>query len=545
MGRERALSRRTEDEKLAIRREKVRLNVQAHRERQRLKKRLEVLNEPCQPKLRWIQETKWQLQRKADTHDQDQVAKSAGPRREGSPKLDCCIAIHPSPGKQYTLALLAMLRTRLLPDRVILRSPGIPEQRLTTPCAPWVVRGYELAADKEDPLLMGMLRSLGLALLGADHQRKDIQTFAQRTYQTALRAVSRQLGLLMSGHKHSSNDHPTLILSCHAAAMFELNVGGSLSDMSRLVRGLGSLLVHHFLESNSMQEDIFDLMEEYRLFEMVFCLVNRQKSVLSGTILGREEKCLDNPDPDLGNCRMSLLTKLVHIGACIPPIMVYADRLKSTTVTSDKEHGPMGKFLKTLSSAATELQLWRQDFLANETPPVMGSLTYTSEYNNPEFQNLEIVTAWTYYLSIKIHTLETYAFMLEHATLIQPSSTNIEAAEEGYGMIDVQLSSPDEKIILLRSELLDTTRLLLRSMPYFSDASLGHIGRSLIAFPLETVKRALLGELERRSSLACVESEIASLKFSGHQAQDIIQDLVVWREIATNAKASGCALFSH
>ncbi|KIY00293.1 uncharacterized protein Z520_03978 [Fonsecaea multimorphosa CBS 102226] len=542
MARAAAPSQRTEDERLAIRREKVRLNVQAHRERQRLKKRLEDLDRPCQPKLRWIQETKWQSKGTADSRDQDQVEESAGPRSERPPKAECRLTMYPSPEKQYTLGLLALFRTRLLPDRVTLRRPGPSEQRLTTPCAPWVVRGYELAAVQENPLLTGMLRALGLAFVGAEHQREDIQSVARRTYQVTIQAVSRKLRLLVDGNKPSTNDYSPLMLSCHAGALFELNVSGSLPGMSRHVRGLGCLLISHFLEAKSMPQDISDILEEYRLLEMVFCLINRQPSVLSGTTLSKEAKRPDNPD--LGDSHMSQLTKLVHIAGEIPPIMVYVDGLNSGTVISDQEVGRLSTFLETLSYTTTELQTWAEDFLANDAHSVAESLVCTSRNSDLTLPNLEVLTPWTFYLSIKICALETYISMLEHDISIR-SSPEVETVDEACSTNDFQLSGSHEKILLLRSEVLETTRLLLRSVPYFSQPSLGYIGRSLVAFPLETTKRALLHEFERRAGQALAASEIAGVNFSYDGAQDIIQDLIVWKEIATSAKASGCALFSH
>ncbi|KIW24970.1 uncharacterized protein PV07_10646 [Cladophialophora immunda] len=540
MGRGRPPYPRSEDERVAIRREKVRLNVQAHRERQKLKKRLEALNAPYQPRLRWVQETKWQSKRATDTRDQNQVVKYAPTRCGRSPGSHCSLLNHPGPEKQYTLALLALFRSRLLPDRVTLRRPGPSEQRLTTPCAPWVVRGYELAAVKENPLMIGMLRALGLALLGADHQREDIQMVAQRTYQTTLPAVSRQLGLLMNGCNRSSSDYPTLMLSCHAAAMFELNVGGSLLDLNRHVRGLGCLLVHRFLESKSMPDDVYDLLEEYRLFELVFCFISRQKSVLTGTPLATEAISTDGRD--LGNQHMSQISRLVRCAGSVPPIMVYVDRLKSGTLTGERELARMSKFLKTLSCTTTGLQIWCEDFLANDARSVAESSNYTSGHGDLAFPNLEVLTAWTYYLSFKMHTLETCISLLEHATLTQSSLREVEYVEDSTKCI--QSSETDEEVILLRSDLLETTKLLLRSLPYFSETSLGYIGRSLVAFPLETAKRTLLHEFERRSSLTLAGSEAACVDSSDHTVQDIIEGIAALKLMATSAKASGCALFS-
>ncbi|OAL25809.1 hypothetical protein AYO20_10364 [Fonsecaea nubica] len=543
MGRGRPPSQRTEDEKLAIRREKVRLNVQAHRERQKLKKKLEALNAPCQPpKLRWVQETKWQSKRTTDSGDQKQVSKPEAPRCDKHPALEGSLSIPPSPEKQYTLGLLALFRSRLLPERVTLRCSGPSEQRLTTPCAPWVVRGYELATINDNPLLTGMLRALGLALLAGEHQREDIQHVAQRIYQTTLPGVSRQLGLLMDDYRHRSNDYPALMLSCHAAAMFELSASGSLHAISRHVRGLGCLLVHHFLVSKSMPEEMFDLLEEYRLFEIVFCLINRQQSVLTGTTLGREATYHNSSD--FGNCHISSFSRLVDLTGNIPPIMVYVDNLKSRTGLGERELDRLHGFLKTLFDTTNEFQTWSEDFLANDARSVAETAAYISGDGDLTFPNLEVVVAWAYYLSFKIHTLDTYISVIEHVTLIQQSLTNIEFAVDSPDTHDAQSCNMSEKIGLLRSELVDSTKLLLRSLPYFSESSLGYIGRSLVAFPLETAKRALTQEFERRSGLTLPASDIVLLNLSDNWAEDIIDGLAVCKQIATNAIASGCALFS-
>ncbi|KIX02081.1 uncharacterized protein Z518_08020 [Rhinocladiella mackenziei CBS 650.93] len=131
MGRGRSTNLRTAEERAAIRREKFRLNVQAHRERQKQKSSGQTSKSSIQSKFRWIHETKWEAL--SSVHQ----AKSRNGREQdpGRKQIVTLLRVsqpsllfEPTPEKQNTTALLGIFRSRLLPDRIKLPSPTCPEK---------------------------------------------------------------------------------------------------------------------------------------------------------------------------------------------------------------------------------------------------------------------------------------------------------------------------------------------------------------------------------------------------------------------------------
>jgi hypothetical protein len=534
-----------DDQKLAIRREKVRLNVQAHRQRQREKKRLKALNQPCQPKFRWVEEKKWQSNRSKDSSTH---LKKAGLRkswRKPSPGSECGLLRPPSPEKQYTLSLLGMFRTRFLPDRVALPGVGVTEEQLITPCAVWVVESYELAVVQENPVVTGMLRALGLHILGAELQRKDIQAVSMDTYHKTLPFICRQLTSITNGGSLGVNDCLALILSGHAAAIFEVNVSRCMSRIFDQVRGLGSVYVHQLLQSGSIPGDWRYLMEEYRLFEIIFCLTYRRPSVLTGTGL-----CRGRVTGHIGNGQLAKepgegqFGELVFLARHIPAIMNYIDASCAADAISNQAGERLHETVETVSFVVEGLQRWCTGFLAREGRAFGESEAYVCGHGNLDFPDFQVASAWTFWLSFKIHALECYISVVD---IIHSSRQTHEISGlcgHGTNFEEIQLSSFCKGMLGARLELMTTVELLIRSLPYLLEANVGYIGRSFVAFPLETARVALLHELERVSRVPVAAGVLSPSICVDGPKRTILQGLVSCAQIMEKAKAMKCALFS-
>lgn len=547
MGRGRPPSQRTPEERLAIRRANVRRNVQAHREREKLKRSLSTLKAQPQPKLRWIQETKWSQKQpkpqKESKATEIQVTKSN--TRKSRPAAQHSLIREPSPEPQNNLALLGMFRSKFLPDRIILPTPGASDDRLTTPCAPWVVKAHELASLEEKPLLKDILRALALGQLGAEQQREDIQVVAFHAYQRMLSALKRQLDSLMRDRSHKTGNFLALFLCCHAASIFELNVNASLPDTFRHVRGLGSLLVHQAGASDLVPGVLFDLVEEYRLLEVVFCLIYREESVLAASNLCRVpkagEKQVAAPE------RMCNFSSLIYIARHLPPIMVRLDEQKAIPGARNQSLREFRLLLQRLSDVLRRLEEWCDDFLTLHAQPVVQSPAYVSGYGELDFPNLELASTWTYCLSFKLLTLDTYIDIHSQINSRLPSQENSNSFEGVSGCLrsDSFPKIGKDELSNARTKLLSLAQLLTRSLQYFFVADVGFIGRSLVVFPLETARLAFVHEFERESNSPLYAPGVNHSNFMNQRSQEIGDGLMVCKSFQTKANALKLPLFSN
>ncbi|KAJ9608114.1 hypothetical protein H2200_007102 [Cladophialophora chaetospira] len=532
-----------EDEKLALRREKVRLNVQAHRQRQKEKKRLEALDQQPQPSLRWISENERQGLHSTCSRDQPKQSRPQQSSSASTPRQSCSLLYGPNPEKQYTLSLLGMLRTRYLPERVTLPHAATDE-RLYTPCALWIVKGCDLAAAEENSVVKRMYRAFGLAILGTEHQRDDIQAASLHTYHQTLASISRQLSAITKGGSLRIHEYLALFISCHAAAIFQLSVNGSMARMFEYVRGIGSVLVHHLLQPDSVSRDWQALADEYRLLEIVFCLIYRKPSILAGTSLFRRGST-NAPavqSHDLKHSKSSQLDELVFIARHIPPIMCYLDDVKACKPSRDQVPEEMHSARDCLSYVMTELERWSVSFLDRHARAVVQSDPYILGHGDLDFPGLEVASTWTFWLSFKVHALESYISILQIPESSQHDNSERYACENNSS--DARTDSYNKGIKDAREDLLETIQLLIRSMPYLLEADIGYIGRSFVAFPLETIRVALLHELERspRVSPGAVEPSVPPP--ADGRMPSIMAALTSCSQIAKRAKAMSCALFS-
>ena len=535
MPRGRPPSQHAPEEKAAIRREKVRLNVKAHRERQKRK----GLASKNQSKFRWVYETKWENRGEKQSQSQDKRKLAGGASSAGDESnLARLQLLHaPSSEKVSADALLASFRTQFLPDTVTLPTP---KARLATPCASWVIQAFDLSALQEKAPLSSMLRSVALGLMGAERERKDIQLHSLNSYRRTLAAVGRQVQSLIDGGSYCVYDTTSLLLSCHVAAMFELMVNGSLPDMFRHIRGLGSLLLHQIRTLAAVPQVLCDLVQEYRLLEICFCINYRQLSVLEG--LNRDMMKARNLKGSDSAETPSYMQSLLDIGHCIPPVMVRLDNLES-------RNGPrtfMQRFqeiINTLDNIIEELEKWSSEFLTGCGASVQGFEFWFPNSNSMDFPSLDVATVWTFSLSFKIHALETYISAIN----VCMSSESASLTSSGWSL-DAKVPQTkfgSKSISQGRREILTAAHLLSRSLPYFFKANVGVIGRSLSVFPLESARLALANELERCLSPDPHGESHHDSNLMHQRSQEIVKALSICKSSGLKAKESGLPLFSE
>lgn len=491
----------TAEEKAAIRREKVRLNVQAYRKR---KAAAEKCSEAvAKPSLRWVEDTKWQTeyahQRRtgsvndssdcsspatsshfyADTDDADTDATSA--LVVASPRF----TISPDLSKQYSLSILSSFPERFLPSQLSL--PSMDDvQTLRTPCALWVTTATKQARTQESGGLNDVLHAIVLAVMGMEHQRPDVQVYAQRLYTRSLMKTRRSLvPVLANNTTATKTDVLTLLLSCHAAAVYELLINGSMADMLKHVTGI-SLLIEHQRRMPDFPSLAGDsLVEEYRMLEIHFCLLQRRLSVL-GRIKERDRadgRVSHKAAP--AETEAGLVAKLLDLADQIVPVMVELDSFTEDAPATAKR---LMKLVQVALSLHAQLADW-STFLHDRSFPASPKSESSSDINEPvdlsQITQYEFASCYLFSLSYELHAV---GVCVEAAEALWRRTQNLQGA---------QLAQPSAQILLLRTKSIGIARTVLELMPYFFRADKGIIGRSIAIWPLEAVWKALDLESQR------------------------------------------------
>jgi hypothetical protein len=540
-------SQHTAEEKAAIRRQKVKLNVRAHRERQKQKRGIVHPGSPVQSTLRWVRETKWESRGSAD-HAQvrNQAQPSTAVRSQNKPSWVPmrCLPYAPSPGTQYTMALLGLFRSRFLPDRIILPTLPCPDRQIATPCASWVVNAYDLAVFQDKTALQDMLRSLALGVVGAENQREDIQIISRHSYQRTLFGLRRQLLSLINGGIYCAYDFLALVLSCHVAALFELTINTSLSDMFRHVRGIGSLILHRIYSQGPVSEILSHLIEEYRMLEICFSLAYRRTSALKAP---KGSAVVANSSRLAEEVQVSHLGGLLDIGDRIPPVIVQLDSLISTSVI-DQSLPQLYNILKELSDIIAHVEVWYSGFLARYGPVIMQSTISSSVSDNLDFPSLEVAAAWVYSLSFKLYALNTYISTCTQVSLFAPAYGSFSIFQDNLKAKNDQHNFDHGFITHLRTKVFNTAHLLSRSLPYFFEARIGITGRSLAVFPLAAAKDAFKQEMGRCSNADRIVDAIHHHEgvpnVRQQRSHEIAQALLFCESLELKAKSFGLPLFS-
>lgn len=488
----------TAEEKAAIRREKVRLNVQAYRKRKAEAEKGSAA--ASRPNLRWVEDTKWQ----SEYEQQRRISSSSDTSGYTSPRtpslsqtdyenpeieVDSALAltprlsITPDSGKQYSLSLLAAFPDRFLPSQLSL--PSMEDvQTLRTPCALWVTTASKQARMQESGALNDVLHAIGLAVMSMEIQRPDIRVNAQHLYTRSLMKTRRSLAPILSSNRTATkSDILNLLLACHAAAVYELLVNGSLPDMHRHVMGIGQLIEHQRKMPDFPALAGDSLVEEYRMMEIHFCLLERRLSMV-GRIKQQDDAEELSPkhaavDPEVG-----LVARLLNLADQILPIMVELD---SYTPSRPATAGQLMKLVQMALSLHAQLDNW-SNFLHDRSFPASPKSDVSSDTSDPvdlaQITQYEFASCYLFSLSYDLHAI----------------GVCIEAAEALWKRTRTEtphLSKPSNQILLLRTKIVHVAGAILELMPYFFQHDKGIIGRSIAIWPLEAVWKALDTESQR------------------------------------------------
>ncbi len=537
------------EEKAAIRRERVRLNVQAFRRR----KAGEEGNQDAKnkSKIRWVSDSKWQAEydemwRKFDESGEELTLsdRSATPSvGYGSSSadeevLDLSLTMLPQTpdlGKQYSHALLASLPARFLPQRVSI--PSIPSGfvRIRTPCALWVTSACTLAQTQDYGPLKDVLLSISVALASSEQSRPDLAVTSQRLYTRSLFKTRRTLqSIIENDHLPLGTDIAGVFLACHAAAVFELFINGSFEDMARHVQGIGFLIQHlqNHSEITNISAAIGDsLIEEYRMLQMNCSILSRQTSTMYKNSLKT------NYEPNRGT---SIFTDLLDLADQVPPIMVEIDKVRPKQ-RSDPLYcaEQLGKLIPVICSVHSQLKSWSNTLREKLIEKSLGDIFGPNEvgFDVAAIRSYEFASAWMFSCSYDCFAIETCIEALDF----------LESLEKRPGWSQSSLSHYSTDT--LRSDLVSNAGGIIDIMPYFMQHDKGIIGRSIAIWPLEGAWAALESEEKRlkrdEAELDQLDANI-ELKIKVQERKVLVMKyLKLCRDVETSAKRYGLPMFKQ
>jgi len=540
----------TAEERAAIRREKVRLNVKAYRQRKKLMQQGQCNSTEREAKsssvveLRWIPESTLESLC-VDNHRNKPLEKSLKVRKSTEviereadqiPTTKLYSLRELDLEKEYTTALIDDFRLRFLPCDQFMPPRARALERLAAPCASWITRAFNLAFYRERAAVRAMMRSIALGLIAIEDCREDVRRKALNSYQTSLVAVRRYI-VYVGERRLDPADLLALLLSCHVAAMYELAVNVSLVDMIRHVEGITALILHQISGNSQLPESFYDLIDEFRVMEMCFCLPMRRVSLLMNfrNRTSRNRVGADDDSLRTNENNNSYMGGLIEIADQICMAMVKLDGLKpfrTTDHAADTLPGVIGDSYGILDT----LRAWKENFLAFYGSSICNLGSHHSFAKSLEFFSLPIAATWAYGLAYRLFALDTLiSAMLALSQIRHPNDS----------LSHISWIPDQESIAHAAVDMLETARLLLRSLPWFYQQDIGITGRTLSILPLGAVSHAFANAVWQDSVKANVNSGCKDFPMANAVPVLLSRDLAMYEEMALRAKACGLPVVSE
>lgn len=558
MGRGRPPKPGTIEEKAAARRERVRNNVRALRERRKREASL-VSNVTSADEVR----VEWRSYHEGDQVDGSGRSSNTSEAHKDSDTVSVSSALSDDqPGElllvcrrddtqiilptklddksPYTMALLATMRQNFLPDAVYLppainsaiSKPWESDQFLWTPCAFWVTTAFAKASSQETGLLKNCLLAIGMIMKGIEFQDASLRIAALEMYRRSLSGIRKSLEPLIADRSQKPKDPVSLYLSCHAAAMFELIQNSDLSATMQHLRGVSQLICHL---GDGRDEDgqsiAWLLLQDYRFAEMGLCLKYRYSSISSVRRQQFEEQTFDKlalsnrSSLAYGHGSHNLLVKITDIADRVSATMVRLDGIRhqlhrpNTANIIRRGLDELNDVWNEFHQLLTTLRLhygtsfYHKDIGAEGPAP--GSV---------KFKNFDVGAAWCYNLMTQAYCLDT---SIDAATLLLQIQNNSQLAaplpdndgdnpETGETVEEsVGHYVNEDRIQELRKLHRAVCIQLTQCLQYFLQTDKGITGQALAIFPLD----AAIGQLELE--LARLQTELQNAKESPKNGHDV------------------------
>lgn len=547
MGRGRPPKPGTAEEKAAARRERVRNNVRALRER---RKQEATQANPI------IGQDQFKLERRDyededDTFDDDGTDQTitliSGSRksstsstatatymidRRGDRKVGMLSSMNSR--SPYAMAFIGTMRANFLPDSVYLppavgnaeSRPWESRQFLWTPCAFWITSAFAKASAQDTSVLKTTILAIGMVLKSFEFQDPSLRIAALELYRRSLHGIRKALEPLISNQATRPKDSVTLYLSCHAAAMFELIINSDLTATMHHLRGVSHLISHLGEgEDEEGQSMAWLLLQDYRLAELGLCLKYRYTSFSS---LKRRQFENSLGERSAAGCNSNnLFIKVTDIGDEITAVMVQLDIIRPKLQRPGAE-AKLRSYLNTLTGIWSKYETLYALVVQNCGPSFVYQDKDSSGLadGSVRFATYDIGAAWCYNLMTQVYCLETSIdamnMLLEVEMYQSPDASPAESKDSGRSEESCEESNADqfdsmEKLKELRRTHRSTSIKLTQCIQYFLQTDKGVTGQALAIYPLD----AAIGLL--RCEFLRLQQDIA--QFTGHHASPEFEEL--------------------
>lgn len=558
MGRGRPPKPGTVEEKAAARRERVRNNVRALRERR--KKEAAIVGQLTGTKslvVEWFDDEDSTTQTEVDTPNSSTGVAGS---RKSSDTSDFSLSSTTGHGgalylvsrrntaktmfpstidtqSPYAAALLATVRGQFLPDSIYLppaigNTKGKPwesDQFLWTPCAFWVTSAFAKASCHETSLLKTSLLAIGMLLKGLEFQDSSLKIASLEMYRRSLQGIRKSLEPLTEPNPKKPKDAVALYLSCHAAAMFELIQNSDLSATMYHLRGVSHLICHLGDGGDEDHQSMaWLLLQDYRFAEMALCLKYRYTSFSSikrrqfeNANFGRFQLSKRSSAAH-GRTSHNMLVTITDMADDICAIMVQLDCLRTQLSRPDAPI-KIRRLLERLDLISIGFKYLHEQLVLRFGTNFLYKDTYGDgpAPGSVKFGTFDIGAAWCYYLMVQIYCFETSidatALLLRICNDLNSMPSPPESKHSGQSD-ETNVESVDEFVSLdrlheLRKLHRSTCIQLSQCLQYFLQIDKGITGQGLAIFPLD-------------AAIAMLEVEIERLQTDLRNAQEAAKDIL-------------------
>lgn len=421
----------------------------------------------------------------------------------------------------YSFALLATVREMFLPDSVHLPrdalSTGVRSwdstQFLWTPCAVWITSAFAQASNHDSSLLKTSLLSIGMLIKSVEYQDRSLRVTSLEMYRRCLQGIRKNLEPIIEGRPEKPKDSVALYLSCHAAAMFELVQNADMSATMRHLRGVSQLICHLGDSCDERGQSMaWLLLQDYRFAEMGLCMKFRYASYSS--IARRrfeivnidKQQPKEHPTPAQGRGSHNMLVALTDIADDISAVMVKLDSLKIDMTALDTSVN-LRRLLQRLDHTWQSFPYLHSQLIKRygKSFILQGEEDDSLIDGSYRFMNFDIGVAWCYNLMTQLYCLET---SIEATTLLvkaeEGTQTDVSTPESKNSSISDETSAESVDEFASLDRLQELRRLhraicvqLTQCLLYFLQTDKGITGQALAIYPLDTALNMLTVELER------------------------------------------------
>lgn len=571
----------TAEEKAALRREKVRLYVKAHRERKKtatgLSSASEERSEPRSSSSPSSSIIKDRVERNHESEDAFSVKSARSEsgseeeidRRDGnlspahrfartptgarSPNSTLAV-MRPQGGKEFAVALMGAFRGQFLPPSVCVPARQEFGSELVTPCSVWITNAYGIALKQDSGALKSTILAVGLALTGAQYQDDRLKLASLDVYRKALRQVRTDLKPLEAGQ---TTNYLIPYLTCLAAAMYEMVHDGFSANIVKHVTGAISLmeLLPRDTNISHLLSDL--LLEDLCMWEIVFALKNRYPSRLRSLRQHKGNRAYRVAgESQTTSCNATILGDLLDAADEIPTIMARMDQLRAEP-HSDLKYREYEAEMRKLSRIIISLDEWAVRFHLR-FGPIYVQVDSTTNGSDPSTQSFrfvsyEVAASWVYCLTFLVCVVEANIEALTEVLRLHGSRQSPSAAFDAtmgpQRVIDIvsQVQQPTgyemwhertgivpqiqpglhsnhdflrNKMNDLRSKLRTNLTQLIEAMCIFIPQPKGIIGQSLVLFPLNRCKFML------KKEQVMLQEDLDNMKVNGiEDNSEILQNM--------------------